>query len=342
MEIKHTVEILTKDIQEIEKLVGNLDNYEIPPQIELDLALSKLRNVYELLMMIRSDAGEEARLSPQKTEPPVEDRSEQTGPVQTREAQAAESQSVKPQIAESQAGGAQTGEAQAGEAQAGEAAPAAPSEPRLRESGAPQTPGPTPGDESGHPREQEIKPKPEHAKEKETRPAGKQEDKPAGEAESDPVPGEEQHGTRVTGKQAAPGKQADTPPPGDQQGKQQKSTAEKKDGEILAERFNKSSSINDEISGKREAPKVEKNLSSRPIDSISRNIGINDRFYIIRELFDGKSEGFNDLIRELDRAPNFEEAHRILEEHFGEEIGHEGVKILVNLSRRKFISGSHV
>ena len=300
MEIKHTVEILTKDIQEIEKLVGNLDNYEIPPQIELDLALSKLRNVYELLMMIRSDAGEEARLSPQKTEPPVEDRSEQAGPVQTGESQAAERQYVKQEI-----------------------------KPKTDRPTGPEAP--TAG-----------KPNTGLPKEKETRPAGQQEHKPAGETESTPAPGEEQQGTGVTGEQAAPGKQADTPRPGKQPGKHQKSAADKKEGEILAERFNKSSSINDEISGKREAPRVEKNISSQPIESISRNIGINDRFYIIRELFDGKSEGFNDLIRELDSAPNFEEANRILEEHFGEETGHEGVKILVNLSRRKFISGSHV
>ena len=62
MEIKHTVEILTKDIQEIEKLVRNLNNSPAPPRIELDLALSKLRNVYELLSMIREDAEHAVRI----------------------------------------------------------------------------------------------------------------------------------------------------------------------------------------------------------------------------------------------------------------------------------------
>ena len=55
MEIKHTIEILTKDIQDIEKLVGNLQNSQDGSAIELDLALSKLRNVYEILTMIKAD-----------------------------------------------------------------------------------------------------------------------------------------------------------------------------------------------------------------------------------------------------------------------------------------------
>jgi hypothetical protein len=55
MEIKYTIEILTKDIQDIEKLVGNLRNSKDDSAIELDLALSKLRNVYEILTMIKAD-----------------------------------------------------------------------------------------------------------------------------------------------------------------------------------------------------------------------------------------------------------------------------------------------
>jgi hypothetical protein len=55
MEFRHTLEIVTKDIQDIEKLVGNFKNYSGIPLIELDLALSRLRNVYDLLLEFRSD-----------------------------------------------------------------------------------------------------------------------------------------------------------------------------------------------------------------------------------------------------------------------------------------------
>ena len=55
MEIKYTLEILTKDIQDIEKLVENLQNSPEGSTLELDLALSKLRNVYDILTVIRTD-----------------------------------------------------------------------------------------------------------------------------------------------------------------------------------------------------------------------------------------------------------------------------------------------
>jgi hypothetical protein len=56
MEFKNTLEIVTKDIQDIEKLVGNFKNYSRIPNIELDLALSRLRNVYDLLLLFRADS----------------------------------------------------------------------------------------------------------------------------------------------------------------------------------------------------------------------------------------------------------------------------------------------
>jgi outer membrane biosynthesis protein TonB len=55
MDIKYTIEILTKDIQDIEKLVGKLQNSKDASAIELDLAMSKLRNVYEILTLIQAD-----------------------------------------------------------------------------------------------------------------------------------------------------------------------------------------------------------------------------------------------------------------------------------------------
>jgi hypothetical protein len=55
MGFKNTFEIITKDIQDIEKLVGNFKNYSEIPNIELDLALSKLRNVYDILLLIKDE-----------------------------------------------------------------------------------------------------------------------------------------------------------------------------------------------------------------------------------------------------------------------------------------------
>ncbi len=60
MEIKYTLEILTKDIQDIGKLVENLHNSPEGSTLELDLALSKLRNVYDVLSEIKDDMSSQA------------------------------------------------------------------------------------------------------------------------------------------------------------------------------------------------------------------------------------------------------------------------------------------
>jgi hypothetical protein len=82
---------------------------------------------------------------------------------------------------------------------------------------------------------------------------------------------------------------------------------------------------------------VDAKLMGQPIDNISRNIGINDRFLIIRELFDGNSDGFSSLITKLDAAENYPNAAGLLEEQFAGSMEHEGVEILTSLVKRRYI-----
>jgi hypothetical protein len=191
MDIKYTLEILTKDIQDIEKLVGNLAISPGGSTLELDLALSKLRNVYDVLTVIRADLALETRSARRIPSPPGE--------------------------------------------------PEAPS--------AVSNAGRNPS--------------------------------------------------------------------------------------ILADTFIAESSINDNLAGNLES-ELDSRLLGQPIDSISRNIGINDRFLIIRELFNGDPEGFKRLIDELDRAGDLQSAKNLLEKQFEGSPGHDGVSILSSLVKRKF------
>lgn len=59
MNFRHTVEILTKDIQDIEKLVSNFQNYDKVPAIEMDLVLGRMQKVYEILLMLKDTGAEE-------------------------------------------------------------------------------------------------------------------------------------------------------------------------------------------------------------------------------------------------------------------------------------------
>jgi len=225
MEIKYTIEILTKDIQDIEKLVGNLRNSKDQSAIELDLALSKLRNVYEILTMIKAD-----RLHELVSSNPVQEQ------------------------------------------------PSAKTTPP-------------------------AKPEPVTLQESETKPEIKPEPTPSPEPKPEPTP---------------------SPEP------------EPVDSSILAEKFSAESSINENLAEKR-GNDVDSKLMGQPIDNISRNIGINDRFLIIRELFEGDSDQFSNLVGRLDGAENYQSATGILEEQFAGTLDHEGVEILTGLIKRRYI-----
>ena len=242
MEIKHTVEILTKDIQDIEKLVRNLNNSPIPPRIELDLALSKLRHAYELLSMIRADAEQAAEL----------DRS--PAAAEAKEEPAPENPVAEEKI---------VGEEVVNESVA--------DEPVIAE--------------------------------------------PVAEA---PVVAVEEE---VVAKEAV---QAKIP---------------LKEPEILAEKFSNDPSINENIASTTQQSDLTSKISGQPIDNIGRNIGINDRFLIIRELFDGDNESYSQMINQLDSSNGSEEALGLLKAKFPEHSDHEGYLLLSQLTRRKFNSG---
>jgi len=53
----NTIEIIIKDIEELEKTVSNLKNYSRIPGIELDLVLGKMQNIYELMLMLKDGEG---------------------------------------------------------------------------------------------------------------------------------------------------------------------------------------------------------------------------------------------------------------------------------------------
>ncbi len=260
MEIKHTIEILTKDIQDIEKLVRNLNNYDTPPQIELDLAMSKLRNVYDLLSMISRDSLEDLS---GVSEAAVHDQPETA----------------------------------------------------FKEEAIPAEEEPTLSDEGVSFSESEE----EHID------IPEEEGIPFPEEERTPEAHFENPDTDQTVEE-----DAGAPP-------EQKP----KEASILAEKFIKDKSLNEKIATSSN-PDLGSKVKGGPIDSIKRNIGINDRFMIIRELMNGDNEGFNQLIQKLDDCSNFNDAFTHIQKRFPDNLEHDGVKILINLTRRKFISGGNV
>ncbi len=237
MDMKYTLEILTKDIQDIEKLVGNLQNSPGGSTLELDLALSKLRNVYDILTVIRADMD----LSGKQQEAEA-----------ARQVESRKPEKVKKEEPVNEVATVVTAE-----------------EPEAEE-------------------------------------------EPAG-TEHEPVVEEEP----VTKKEPV----SDHPPV--------------KSPETIAEKFATESSINENLAGTRDS-EMDSKLIGQTIDNISRNIGINDRFLIIRELFDGDAENFGKLLDKLDQAGDLQSANKLLEKQFGESPEHDGITILTNLLKRRY------
>jgi hypothetical protein len=249
MELRHTLEILTKDIQDIEKLVGNLQNSTRESSMELDLALSKLRNVYEVLTLIKADRLQEMISSVSET--------------------------------------------------GNESAPSVPEIPSPPDTGiGEKSPPPSEGEENHLPdRSGSEATQTDEVSEQLGDPSKSADDEPAIHAEQDPE--------------------------------------KPKEKAILAEKFSAESSINENMAGQRKAGK-EARLVGQPIDSIHRNIGINDRFLIIRELFAGDADKFMELLRQLDEAGNYQKANELLKERFPATEEHEGIEILAGLIKRRF------
>ncbi len=56
------------------------------------------------------------------------------------------------------------------------------------------------------------------------------------------------------------------------------------------------------------------NILSKPIDSLKRNIGINDKFQFINELFNGKMKIYNEKISQIDELTSLSEAQKLVAE----------------------------
>ena len=252
MSFKNTFEIITKDIQELEKIVGNFQNYSRIPKIEIDLALRKLQNLYELLLMIREHENESRHNDP-KPEYKTTDNNDHDVQEKIVDSSVAMENLQKEQI----------------EFLPVEAEPAS------------------------HP---EI-PKPK--------------------ANMQPVVNKEE--PAITAPEPV------------------STTATKE--KILAEKFPQTREfINEKIGGTASGKDLTSKMQSSPIKSISGSMGINDKFFFIRELFHGNADNFNQTLKTLDQMPNFNQAYSYLLSTFEWDMDSLPVQQMLTLIRRKFIS----
>lgn len=106
---------------------------------------------------------------------------------------------------------------------------------------------------------------------------------------------------------------------------------------ILADRFgNNTGTIAEKISTEKHDEVMTSVLHSKPIKDIASAIGINDRFYYIRELFSGDSLAYQDTIKRLDSASSLGEAMKILDDSTVMGSDPAAQSAFVDVVRRKF------
>ena len=107
---------------------------------------------------------------------------------------------------------------------------------------------------------------------------------------------------------------------------------------ILADKYKgEKKFINEKLAGTREKSNISSKIQSKPIPNIGSALGINDRFKLINDLFNGDKESFQNTIGILDGASNFNEAFNYISTSFDWDMEDDSVQMLLDLVRRKFI-----
>jgi hypothetical protein len=105
---------------------------------------------------------------------------------------------------------------------------------------------------------------------------------------------------------------------------------------ILADKFSSTDRIGQMVTSVKQDELITSAMHNRPISDIGAAIGINDKFYFIRELFSGDSKAYQDTIRRLNGAVSLGEAMKILDDSTVMGSDPAAQSSFVDVVRRKF------
>lgn len=113
-------------------------------------------------------------------------------------------------------------------------------------------------------------------------------------------------------------------------------TVAEKGKPILADKFNAADTIGKKASSVIQDEVIASVMHNKPISDIGTAIGINDKFYFIRELFSGDTRAYQDTIKRLNSSASLGEAMRILDENTVMGSDPSAQSSFVDIVRRKF------
>ncbi len=105
---------------------------------------------------------------------------------------------------------------------------------------------------------------------------------------------------------------------------------------IIADQFTNRPESYNELRARKHDDDVFEVLKSKPLSSLDKAIGINDKFHFIREIFNGNHESYNQAISKLESVGNLPDAMAVIMSYTGDNTSNMAVKQLLDLIKRKF------
>jgi hypothetical protein len=116
------------------------------------------------------------------------------------------------------------------------------------------------------------------------------------------------------------------------------SSKEPSEKTFVSDRFKTSKpTLNEDLASKIKSEDLSSKLKAMPITNISNALGLNDKFELINELFNGDKELFERTMQVLNMAGSFVEAYNYLNENFDWDMSDPHVQRILELIRRKLI-----
>lgn len=110
--------------------------------------------------------------------------------------------------------------------------------------------------------------------------------------------------------------------------------------EIVADRFQDAQNyINKAMADKKGGRDLTSKIQTRPITDLRNSIGLNEKFLFIKELFRGRPDQYNQCIDMLNKTTTYEEAIKFLNDSYDWEEDNEVAEKLINLVKRKHPAG---
>jgi hypothetical protein len=111
---------------------------------------------------------------------------------------------------------------------------------------------------------------------------------------------------------------------------------QQKSSSIIADNFaDMPARINERLGNRESKDDVTEIIKSKPISSLGNEIGLNDSFFLIREIFDGDKGKYEQAISKLEEAAAISDAKAIISEYSNPDDDNEAMALLLDLIKRK-------